>query len=742
MIKSKRRKLQFFAQHDATDCGTTCLFMISRYYALNISRIDITDKCGVSSNGVSLSTLKHVAEQIGLKATGYGFSIESLIEHFDSPAILHWNTNHYVILERITKASFLSTKHIFHIIDPLFGRVKFTCDEISNHWANTIRDGQRVGIALFIEYNQEIINKNNIVEEDSYKGLKTLYSYFSMYRNSYTKLWLSTILVILFQTALPFLTQSIVDIGVNDRDISFIYIILIAQAILLISRTIVSFIRSWLLLHISVRVKLILISGFINKLIKLPISFFESKKSGDLLQRIADHEKIESFITSKSIEILFSIFTLIIFSTILLYYNTSIYFIFSLLTISHLLWTTLFLYKRRVLNYKFFNNRSKNQSNIQQLILGIQEIKLQNCADRKQVEWEDIQVEMVDLHTESLKLEQFSNAGGLILNEGKNLIITVVAATSVVNGEMSIGVMLAIQYILGQLSLPIEELIQLIFSMQDMSISMDRVNEIYSRDDENRETHLIPRDSKMGDIIIKNLSFSYNQVSKSDVLKDISFVIPKGKITAIVGSSGSGKSTLLKLLLKYYVPKAGSIEVCENNLSDIDPIWWREQCGVVMQNGYIFTDTIARNIATSDKVIDYNKLNLAMKYSQIYDTVMELPLGYETVIGDEGEGLSQGQKQRLLIARAIYKDSPYLFLDEATNSLDANNEKYIVQKLDELFKDKTVLIIAHRLSTIQKADNIIVLENGIVVESGNHSLLMNERKWYYSLVKNQLTSTY
>ncbi|MGL4993047.1 MAG: peptidase domain-containing ABC transporter [Bacteroidales bacterium] len=742
MIKSKRRKLQFFAQHEATDCGATCLFMISRYYDLDVSRIDITDKCGVTSNGVSLSTLKYVAEHIGLNATGYAFSIESLIEHFDTPTILHWNRNHYVILEKITKASLLSTRQTFHIIDPLFGRVKFTSEEISNHWANTIRDGQRVGIALFIEYNHDATNRSSLVEKESYKGFKTLYSYFSMYRNSYTKLWLSTIFVILFQIALPFLTQSIVDIGINDRDISFIYIILIAQAILLISRTIVGFIRSWLLLHISVRVKLILISGFINKLIKLPISFFESKKSGDLLQRIVDHEKIESFITSKSIEILFSIFTLIIFSTILLYYNAIIYIIFCLLTLSHLLWSTLFLHKRRVLNYKFFNNRSKNQSNIQQFILGIQEIKLQNCADRKQEEWENIQVEMVELHTESLKLEQYSNAGGLILNEGKNIIITVVAATSLVQGDMTLGVMLAIQYILGQLSLPIEELIQLLFSMQEMSISMDRVNEIYSREDENSEQLVIPKENNYGDIVIRNLSFRYNQMSKSDVLKNISFVIPKGKVTAIVGSSGSGKSTIIKLLLKYYIPSNGSMTVCDNNLSDIDSIWWREQCGVVMQNGYIFTDTIARNIATSDKQIDYERVDIAMKCSHIYDTVMSLPLKHETMIGDEGEGLSQGEKQRLLIARAIYKDAPYIFLDEATNSLDANNEKYIVQQLEAFFKEKTVLIIAHRLSTIKRADNIIVLENGEVVESGNHSELVKEGKWYYSLVKNQLSSEY
>lgn len=545
---------------------------------------------------------------------------------------------------------------------------------------------------------------------------------------------------IIIQLIFPLLAQLIVDVGIGDRNLSFIYIVLLAQAILIISRTISNFIRNWLLLHISVRINLIFVSSFIGKLVKLPMHFFESKKIGDIMQRISDHEKIEDFIIGKSLDSILSFFSLVAFSAVLYYYNVIIFLVYMAGSIIYSFWIIFFLKKRKILNYRFYNKKSQNQTTTYQFITGMQEIKLQGCANRKRSEWEQQQIELLDLHTANLKINQYSEAGNVLINEGKNMIVTIIAAMSVISGDISLGMMLAIQYIIGQLSLPIEQLVKFILLIQDVNISMDRIGEVYNRPNEVLAKHIKLKNLPDSDIKIENLSFKYQQASDLCILQNVSINIKRGKVTAIVGFSGSGKSTLIKLILRYYKINSGSIKIGEIDISSLDPEWWRMQCGVVMQDGYIFSDTIVSNIATSsDSEIDMERVIYASKIANIYDTIMQLPLKFETEIGANGQGLSQGERQRLLIARAVYKDAPFLFFDEATNSLDTNNEKMIVEQLSSYYHGKTVLLIAHRLSTIKNADSIIVLDKGRVVEVGTHESLISLKGHYYDLIKNQLS---
>ena len=517
------------------DCGAACLTMMAHYYGRKLSRETISELCKITRNGISLWAIKNAAQVIGLQATGITISNKLLIAKRPLPCILHWNQSHFVILYKITTPLFRKSKYTFHIIDPTFGRVKFSEKELNEHWSNYVKNDEKVGLLMFFEPTP---NFENLYEEETKeRGFKILFKYFYKYKSSFFQLGLGLIFGALLQLIFPFLTQAIVDVGIGGRDISFIFLVLIGQAVLIISRTIVEFIRSWLLLHISVRISISLISIFISKLMKLPMDFFESKKTGDILQRIADHEKIENFITSKSLETIFSFVTLFTFALILLYYDIIIFVVFIIGSIIYALWIAIFMKKRKLLNYKFFNKKSQNQSNTYQLITGMQEIKLQGCADRKQAEWEHIQVDLLELHTESLKINQYSEAGNVLINEGKNMTITILAATAVISGEITLGMMLAIQYIIGQLSVPIEQAVKFIISVQDAKISMDRINEIYYRREEVSPSQVIPKYSLDGDIIIDNVSFKYDSTNDAFVLRDVSFNIPRGKVTAIVGCS-------------------------------------------------------------------------------------------------------------------------------------------------------------------------------------------------------------
>lgn len=540
------------------------------------------------------------------------------------------------------------------------------------------------------------------------------------------------------QLLFPFLTQSIVDTGIHTKNIGLIWLILIGELTIVIGRTITDVIRNWLLLHISMRINISIVSDFFIKLLKLPMSFFDTKLMGDIFQRISDHDRIQKFLTSQILKISFAVLSFFIFGIVLCYYNITVFLIFLIGSFLYATWITLFLRKRRKIDYNLFEQQAANQNRTYQFITGIQEIKLQNCEIRRRLEWEDTQADLFKVQMDSLKLQLQQESGGIFINEIKNIVITVITATCVISGDMSLGMMLAVQYIIGQLNSPIEQVVAFIYSLQDVKISLERINEIHNA--ENEDNHIKNNITNLSDktITIKNLSFSYDSHALTKTLDNITLNIPSGKITAIVGSSGSGKTTLIKLILGYYSNISGSILIQNQDIRNINLKDWRSHCGVVMQDGVIFSESIARNIAVEDGDIDYRRLEYAAQIANIHDYIMSLPLKYNTQIGRDGMGLSQGQKQRILIARAVYKNPDFIFLDEATNALDAKNEKIIVENLNKFYSGKTVVVVAHRLSTVKNADQIIVIDEGKVVESGKHHSLIAQKGKYYNLIHNQL----
>lgn len=542
----------------------------------------------------------------------------------------------------------------------------------------------------------------------------------------------------MLQLIFPFLTQAIVDIGIKQQNLKFIYLVLVGQLMLTISRTAIDFVRRWLLLHISMRINISLVSDFFIKLLKLPMSFFDTKLMGDLLQRMNDHNRIEKFLTTQMLNVTFSFLSLVVFGGVLFYYNLTIFGIFLFASLCYSLWIAFFLKRRKLLDYELFDKQADNNNKTYQFITTIQEIKLQDCEQRRRWEWEDTQADLFEIQMKSLKLQQTQEAGSIFINEAKNIFITVLAATSVINEQMTLGAMLAVQYIIGQLNFPIEQFMSFIYSLQDVKISLERISEIHESKDEESKKNLTTKFNSKKSIKVENIDFKYDPHALKKTLEGISFTIPEGKVTAIVGASGSGKTTLIKLMLGYYPVMHGTIKISQKDINEYNIKWWRRQCGVVMQDGVIFSESLARNIAVDDGNIDIERLEMAAKIANIHDYVMELPLKYNTKIGRNGIGLSQGQKQRVLIARAVYKNPNFIFFDEATNSLDAKNEKVIVENLNGFYKGRTVIVVAHRLSTVKNADQIIVLDNGKVVETGNHASLIEKKGAYYNLVKNQL----
>jgi ATP-binding cassette subfamily B protein len=628
----------------------------------------------------------------------------------------------------------------FYIADPGKGLVKYSLDEFKAHWISTKSDGEEKGISMFLEPTPEFykiqLEDENMKEQRSFKFL---FKYIKKYRRYFGQIVLGLLVGSLLQLILPFLTQSIVDVGIKNQDIGLIWLILLGQLMLTVSRTAFDFIRRWLLLHISMRINISLVSDFFIKLLRLPMAFFDTKLMGDLMQRMNDHSRVNNFLTQQTLNVTFSIFTFIVFSIVLLSYNWLIFSIFILGSLLYGGWLTIFLRRRKVLDYELFEQQAINNNKTYEFITSMQEIKLQDCEQRRRWEWEDTQADLFGVQMKSLKLQQTQEAGSIFINELKNIIITVVAATSVIHGQLTLGMMLAVQYIIGQLNSPVEQLMNFFYSVQDVKISLERINEIHNVDDENGKTGLQKaiKDDDKG-IDIEHVNFKYDSHALKTIIDDVSIHIPQGKVTAIVGASGSGKTTLIKLMLGYYPVLAGELKIGDTNINSLNKKWWRRQCGVVMQDGVIFSESIARNIAVDDGDIDQERLVKAAEIACIKDYVMGLPLKFNTKIGSDGVGLSQGQKQRILIARAVYKNPNYIFLDEATNSLDANNERLIVENLDKFYQGRTVVIVAHRLSTVKNADQIIVLNNGKVIETGNHQELTQKRGAYYNLVKNQL----
>jgi ATP-binding cassette subfamily B protein len=739
------------------DCGPACLKMIAGHFGRDYSLSFLRDLCSIAHAGVSMKGISEAAEKIGFHTIGVGLSFERLATEVSLPCIAYWNQNHFIVIYKITKSK------VF-VADPAHGLVKYTHQEFKNNWLShykTERDQIIVtdnnGESLIVDTNPPINNENGalllivttplffeIDLHDDYKapkkkGFLFLFQYLAPFKKLIAQLFAGMLIGSLLLLLFPFLTQSVVDFGINHKDLDFIYVILAAQLMLFFSRTVVDFIRNWILLHISARVNINLISDFLIKLMKLPISFFDTKQIGDLLQRVNDHYRIEQFLTSATLNVLFSAFNLVIFSAVLAIYSVKIFAVFLIGSILYTIWILVFLKRRRDLDFKRFNRMRENQDSLIQLIQGMQEIKLHNCEQEKRWEWERIQAKLYKISMSGLKLDQYQQAGSIFINEFKNIVVTFIAAQSVIRGEISLGMMLSIQYIIGQLNSPIEQMVGFIHSGQDAKLSLERLAEIHEKKDEDglldQKMHELANDKS---IHINNLSFHYPGMQHEMVLNGINLHFPEGRTTAIVGMSGSGKTTLLKLLLNFYKPTKGEVKVGPYALDNISSKLWREKCGVVMQDGFIFSDSIAKNIALGAEKIDKTRLNKAIDTANIREFIENLPLGLNTKIGSDGQGISAGQKQRLLIARAVYKNPEYLFFDEATNALDANNEKVIMENLDEFFQGRTVVVVAHRLSTVKNADQIIVMDRGQIVEFGTHAGLTQIKGNYYHLVKNQL----
>ncbi|QHC84743.1 ABC transporter ATP-binding protein [Empedobacter brevis] len=720
-----------YIQPDSKDCGPTCLRIISKYYGKNIDLKTIRRFSETNRIGTTLLSLSNAAEKLGFKTIGIKTDYISLKEEIPLPCIVHWSNDHFVVVYKIKKNK-------IYVSDPAHGLLEYSKDEFIKSWiGKNANESTEEGVALLLEPTANFNNDDVDNEDKSNKGFRFIFQYLFRYKSLVTQLIIGLLVGSLLTLILPFLTQSIVDIGIQNQDINFIYLILIAQIMLFIGRMSIDVIRGWILLHLSTRINISLVSDFFIKLMNLPINFFDTRMTGDIMQRINDHSRIENLLTNSSLNTLFSLVNIVIFSFVLAYYDWRVFLIFLIGSFLYIGWILFFLKRRKDLDYKRFSQISQEQSKVIELVNGMQEIKLHNAEKKKRWDWEFIQVKLFKISLKSLALEQTQNVGSNFINQLKDILITFMAASLVIKGNITLGMMLSIQYIIGQMNAPLTQLVTFIQQAQDAKISLERLSEIHDKEDEEPISEEKIIDIPNHDLNINHIDFRYTG-NPDLVIQDLSLIIPKNKITAIVGASGSGKTTLMKLLMKFYEPNQGEIKIGSVNLNTISQKSWRDNCGVVMQEGYVFNDTIAQNIAIGDDYIDKEKLKKAVNIANIQDYIETLPLSYNTKIGNEGIGMSGGQRQRLMIARAVYKDPNYIFFDEATSSLDANNERIIMENLNRFFDGKTVVIIAHRLSTVKNADQIVVMGEGKIIEKGNHQSLIHQKGAYYNLVKNQL----
>lgn len=717
-------------QHDSMQCGIACLQMVCKYYGREYSLAELSKICFATTEGVSLLGISEASTKLGFNPVAGKVGLKELAEA-PLPAILHWNQNHFVVLYKVRK-------HKYYIADPGKGLLVLSEPEFSKSWLSCEVEGEKCGVAMFLETTAKFYDakpRNTTVRHD----FKFLFGYFQRYKKYFGKIIVSLFIGSVLQLMLPFLTQAVVDVGIERNSVKLVWLILLGQFVLVLSRTAVDFFRRWILLHISMRINISLVSDFFIKLLKLPMSFFDTKLLGDLLQRMEDHGRVEKFLTNQTLSVMFSMISFVVFGVVLCVYSRLIFIVFLLFGLVYGGWIALFLNKRRVIDYELFERQSENANKTYQFITAMQEIKLQDCERRRRQEWKNVQVDLFGVQMKRLKINQTQEVGSVFINEVKNMIITVLSATAVINGQLTLGAMLAVQYIIGQLNSPIDELMGFFYALQDVKISLERINEIHIVDNEDANSRQISQfQSAKPDVRFENVSFKYDPHSPTKTIENVSLIIPHGKVTAIVGASGSGKTTLIKLLLGYYKVQEGAVKVDGVDINEYSKKWWRRQCGVVMQDGVIFSESITRNIAVGDGPVDENRLSIASEIANIKNFILQLPLGYDTKIGQDGIGLSQGQKQRILIARAVYKNPSFLFLDEATNALDAENERAIVEDLSEFYEGRTTIVVAHRLSTVKNADQIIVLGEGKVLEVGTHTELVEKRGAYYNLVKNQL----
>jgi ATP-binding cassette, subfamily B, bacterial len=720
----------FVKQPDAMDCGPSCLKMVAGFYKRNISLETLRKRCYITKEGVSFLGLSEAADSLGFRTIGVKIPFEKLQENVPLPCIVHWRQKHFVVVYKITRSK------VF-VADPALGLTTYSYEEFIKNWSGTIVGGQPVGLVLIMEPTPSFYEIEDEVVRDT--GFRFLWKYFRLYKKYLLQLLLGLFLGSVLQLIIPFLTQKIIDVGINNSDTSFIYLILFAQLALVCGRMAVEFIRGWLLLHIGTRVNVAIVSGFLQKLMALPVAFFDTKLTGDILQRIDDNNRIEEFLTSASLSILFSFFNLFVFGIVLAIYNLKILLVFITGSILYVIWVSLFMKSRGQLDNQRFRQMSANNTKLIQIVNGMQEIKLTQSELNKRWEWENLQASLFRLRVKGLSIMQYQSAGATFINEVTNILVTITSATAVINGDMTLGMMLAVQFIIGQLNVPLSQVILFFRVSQDASFSLKRLSEIHLMNDEESDSAMkVKRMPDKRDIYINNLSYQYEGPRSPFVLKDIDLVIEENKMTAIVGMSGSGKTTLLKMILGFYHPVTGDILIGDTRLQNLSLRLWRERVGAVMQDGYLFADTIAANIAPGSETIDEERLLYAVDIANIKGFVESLPLGYNTKIGANGHGLSEGQKQRLLIARVVYKNPDIIIFDEATNSLDANNEKVIAENLHDFYAGKTTVVVAHRLSTVKDADKIVVLESGRIAETGSHETLIAKKGAYYNLVRNQL----